>query len=161
MMPHFKKHLAVAAIAAGAAFTGINAQADVTTLTFEIINKTSSPLTLSRSSWDQSLAEPGYFDLDPESEHSFEANYKTNFGYPRKTPAILQEIISYSNGSQECTFRTTLRVTQSFGVFSPTLTSTRSASATSTGKEDVKCEARVTENTQTAPLNYTVRYTMG
>ena len=143
------------------ALTGVNAQADVTTLTFEIVNNTSEPLKLNRSSWDLSLAAPGFFDVDPYSEHSYEANYKTSFGYPRKTPATLREVISYATGNRECTFTTALRVTQSFGVFKPVLSSTRSASATSTGIDDVKCEARVTEKTDKVPLDYSVRFTMG
>ena len=160
-MTHVNKYLATAVMAISLALTGVNAQADVTTLTFEIVNNTSEPLKLNRSSWDLSLAAPGFFDVDPYSEHSYEANYKTSFGYPRKTPATLREVISYATGNRECTFTTALRVTQSFGVFKPTLTSARSASATSTGMEDVKCEARVTEKTDSAPLNYSVRYTVG
>ena len=160
-MTHFKIYLATAIVATGMALTSASAQADVTTLTFEIVNNTSGPLTLNRSNWNLSLAEPGFFDVDPLSEHSFEANYKTNFGYPRKNPATLREVISYANGNRECTFTTELKVSQSFGVFKPTLTSARSASATSTGMEDVKCEARVTEKTDNAPLNYSVRYTVG
>lgn len=161
LMTHFKKYLASILVATGMALAGVNAQADVTTLTFEIINKTSGPLKLNRSSWNLSLTEPGFFDVDPLSEHSFEANYRTNFGYPRKTPATLREVISYANGNRECTFTTELRVTQSFGMLRPTLSSTRSASASSTGMDDVKCEARITEKTDTAPLNYSVRYSMG
>lgn len=160
-MTHFKKHLAIAVMATTVMLTGINAQADVTTLTFEIINNTSGPLKLNRSNWNLSLVEPGYFDVEPLNEHSISVSYKTNFGYPRKTPATLREVFSYANGNRECTFTTALRVTQSFGVFKPTLRSTRSASATSTGMEDVACEARVTEKTDAAPLDYSVRFTMG
>ena len=160
-MTHVNKYLATAVMAISLALTGVNAQADVTTLTFEIVNNTSEPLKLNRSSWDLSLAAPGFFDVDPYSEHSYEANYKTSFGYPRKTPATLREVISYANGNRECTFTTALRVTQSFGVFKPALSSTRSASATSTGIDDVKCEARVTEKTDKVPLDYSVRFTMG
>ena len=160
-MTHFKIYLATAIVATGMALTSASAQADVTTLTFEIVNNTSGPLTLNRSNWNLSLAEPGFFDVDPYSKHSYEANYKTNFGYPRKTPATLREVISYANGNRECTFTTVLRVTQSFGVFRPTLETTRSASATSTGMDDVKCEARVTAKTDEAPLDYSVRFTMG
>ena len=136
-MTHVNKYLATAVMAISLALTGVNAQADVTTLTFEIVNNTSEPLKLNRSSWDLSLAAPGFFDVDPYSEHSYEANYKTSFGYPRKTPATLREVISYATGNRECTFTTALRVTQSFGVFKPVLSSTRSASATSTGIDDV------------------------
>ncbi|EPJ91496.1 hypothetical protein [Pseudomonas psychrophila] len=160
-MTHVNKYLATAVMAISLALTGVNAQADVTTLTFEIVNNTSEPLKLNRSSWDLSLAAPGFFDVDPNSEHSYEANYKTSFGYPRKTPATLREVISYATGNRECTFTTALRVTQSFGVFKPALSSTRSASATSTGIDDVKCEARVTEKTDKVPLDYSVRFTMG
>ncbi|KAB0491362.1 MULTISPECIES: hypothetical protein [Pseudomonas] len=160
-MTHVNKYLATAVMAISLALTGVNAQADVTTLTFEIVNNTSEPLKLNRSSWDLSLAAPGFFDVDPYSEHSYEANYKTSFGYPRKTPATLREVISYATGNRECTFTTALRVTQSFGVFKPALSSTRSASATSTGIDDVKCEARVTEKTDKVPLDYSVRFTMG
>lgn len=160
-MTHVNKYLATAVMAISLALTGVNAQADVTTLTFEIVNNTSEPLKLNRSSWDLSLAAPGFFDVDPYSEHSYEANYKTSFGYPRKTPATLREVISYATGNRECTFTTALRVTQSFGVFKPVLSSTRSASATSTGIDDVKCEARVTEKTDKVPLDYSVRFTMG
>ena len=160
-MTHVNKYLATAVMAISLALTGVNAQADVTTLTFEIVNNTSEPLKLNRSSWDLSLAAPGFFDVDPYSEHSYEANYKTSFGYPRKTPATLREVISYANGNRECTFTTVLRVTQSFGVFRPTLEATRSASATSTGMDDVNCEARVTAKTDEAPLDYSVRFTMG
>ena len=160
-MTHVNKYLATAVMAISLALTGVNAQADVTTLTFEIVNNTSEPLKLNRSSWDLSLAAPGFFDVDPYSEHSYEANYKTSFGYPRKTPATLREVISYATGNRECTFTTALRVTQSFGVFKPALRSTRSASATSTGIDDVKCEARVTEKTDKVPLDYSVRFTMG
>ena len=160
-MTHVNKYLATAVRAISLALTGVNAQADVTTLTFEIVNNTSEPLKLNRSSWDLSLAAPGFFDVDPYSEHSYEANYKTSFGYPRKTPATLREVISYATGNRECTFTTALRVTQSFGVFKPALSSTRSASATSTGIDDVKCEARVTEKTDKVPLDYSVRFTMG
>lgn len=160
-MTHFKKYLASILVATGMALSGVNAQADVTTPTLEVINNTSEPLKLNRSSWDLSLAEPGFFDVDPSSRHSFEARFRTNFGYPRKTPATLRETISYANGSRECTFTTELRVTQSFGILGPTLSSTRSASASSTGMDDVKCEARITEKTDTAPLDYSVRYTMG
>lgn len=159
-MTHVNKYLATAVMAISLALTGVNAQADVTTLTFEIVNNTSEPLKLNRSSWDLSLAAPGFFDVDPYSEHSYEANYKTSFGYPRKTPATLREVISYATGNRECTFTTALRVTQSFGVFKPVLSSTRSASATSTGIDDVKCEARVTEKTDKVPLDYSVRFTM-
>ncbi|MBJ2259284.1 hypothetical protein [Pseudomonas psychrophila] len=159
-MTHVNKYLATAVMAISLALTGVNAQADVTTLTFEIVNNTSEPLKLNRSSWDLSLAAPGFFDVDPYSEHSYEANYKTSFGYPRKTPATLREVISYATGNRECTFTTALRVTQSFGVFKPALSSTRSASATSTGIDDVKCEARVTEKTDKVPLDYSVRFTM-
>ena len=160
-MTDFKTCLATALMANTLAFTAIEAQADVTTLTFEIVNNTSGPLKLNRSSWDLALAAPGYFDVDPYSEHSYEANYKTNFGYPRKIPATLREVISYANGNRECTFSTELKVTQSFGVFKPNLSSARAASATSTGMDDVKCEAQVTEKTDQAPLNYSVRFTMG
>ena len=160
-MTHVNKYLATAVMAISLALTGVNAQADVTTLTFEVVNNTSEPLKLNRSSWDLSLAAPGFFDVDPYSEHSYEANYKTSFGYPRKTPATLREVISYATGNRECTFTTALRVTQSFGVFKPALSSTRSASATSTGIDDVKCEARVTEKTDKVPLDYSVRFTMG
>lgn len=160
-MTHVNKYLATAVMAISLALTGVNAQADVTTLTFEIVNNTSEPLKLNRSSWDLSLAAPGFFDVDPYSEHSYEANYKTSFGYPRKTPATLREVISYATGNRECTFTTALRVTQSLGVFKPALSSTRSASATSTGIDDVKCEARVTEKTDKVPLDYSVRFTMG
>ena len=160
-MTHVNKYLATAVMAISLALTGVNAQADVTTLTFEIVNNTSEPLKLNRSSWDLSLAAPGFFDVDPYSEHSYEANYKTSFGYPRKTPATLREVISYATGNRECTFTTALRVTQSFGVFKPVQSSTRSASATSTGRDDVKCEARVTEKTDKVPLDYSVRFTMG
>ena len=160
-MTHFKTYLAIAVVATTTMLTGMNAQADVTTLTFEIINNTSGPLKLNRSNWNLSLVEPGYFDVDPLSEHSIAVSYKTSFGYPRKTPAILREVFSYANGNRECTFNTALRVTQSFGVFKPTLISTRSASATSTGMDDAKCEARITEKTDQAPLNYSVRFTMG
>ena len=160
-MTHVNKYLATAVMAISLALTGVNAQADVTTLTFEIVNNTSEPLKLNRSSWDLSLAAPGFFDVDPYSEHSYEANYKTSFGYPRKTPATLREVISCATGNRECTFTTALRVTQSFGVFKPALSSTRSASATSTGIDDVKCEARVTEKTDKVPLDYSVRFTMG
>lgn len=160
-MTHVNKYLATAVMAISLALTGVNAQADVTTLTFEIVNNTSEPLKLNRSSWDLSLAAPGFFDVDPYSEHSYEANYKTSFGYPRKTPATLREVISYATGNRECTFTTALRVTQSFGVFKPALSLTRSASATSTGIDDVKCEARVTEKTDKVPLDYSVRFTMG
>ena len=160
-MTHVNKYLATAVMAISLTLTGVNAQADVTTLTFEIVNNTSEPLKLNRSSWDLSLAAPGFFDVDPYSEHSYEANYKTSFGYPRKTPATLREVISYATGNRECTFTTALRVTQSFGVFKPALSSTRSASATSTGIDDVKCEARVTEKTDKVPLDYSVRFTMG
>ena len=160
-MTHLNKYLATAVAATTLAFTGVNAQADVTTLTYEIVNNTSEPLKLNRSSWDLSLAAPGFFDVDPYSEHSYEANYKTNFGYPRKTSTTLREVISYANGTRECTFTTSLRVTQSFGVFKPALSSTRSASATSTGMDDVVCEARVTEKTDEVPLDYSVRFTMG
>ena len=160
-MTHVNKYLATAVMAISLALTGVNAQADVTTLTFEIVNNTSEPLKLNRSSWDLSLAAPGFFDVDPYSEHSYEANYKTSFGYPRKTPATLREVISYATGNRECTFTTALRVTQSFGVLKPALSSTRSASATSTGIDDVKCEARVTEKTDKVPLDYSVRFTMG
>ena len=160
-MTHFHTYLATAAVAITLAVAGTTAKADVTTLTFEIVNNTSGPLTLKRSGWDLSLAAPGFFDVAPSGEHSYEANYKTNFGYPRKNPATLREVISYASGNRECTFTTELRVSQSFGVFRPTLSSARTASATSTGIEDVKCSARVTEKTDSAPLNYSVRYTMG
>ena len=160
-MTHSNNSLATAVMACTLALTGVNAQADVTTLTFEVVNNTSGALKLNRSSWELSLAAPGFFDVDPYGEHSFEANYQTNFGYPRKTPATLREVISYANGDRECTFTTALRVTQSFGLFKPALSATRSASATSTGMDDVKCEARVTEKTDEAPLNYSVRFTMG
>ena len=160
-MTHFHTYLATAAVAITLAGAGATAQADVTTLTFEIVNNTSGPLKLNRSNWNLTLAEPGFFDVDAYSKHSYEANYKTNFGYPRKTPATLREVISYTNGNRECTFTTVLRVTQSFGVFRPTLEATRSASATSTGMDDVNCEARVTAKTDEAPLNYSVRFTMG
>lgn len=160
-MTRFNKYLAITLIASSLTLTSANAQAQITTLTFKIVNNTSSPLTLNRSNWNLSLAEPGFFDVNPLSEHSFEANYKTNFGYPRKNPATLREVISYASGNRECTFTTELRVSQSFGVFRPTLNSARTASATSTGIEDVKCSARVTEKTDSAPLNYSVRYTMG
>ncbi|HCN61827.1 MAG TPA: hypothetical protein DIT33_00315 [Pseudomonas sp.] len=160
-MTTFGKKLSAAVIAGALACSATQAQADVTTLTFEIINKTSGPIILNSSSWDKALAEPGFFDVDPLSEHSFEANYRTNFGYPRKTPATLREVISYAWGNRECTFTTELRVTQSFGLLRPTLKSLRVASATSTGIEDVKCDARVTEETDDAPLNYSVRYSMG
>ncbi|NNB60635.1 hypothetical protein HBN67_19305 [Pseudomonas fragi] len=160
-MTHFHTYLATAAVAITLAGAGATAKADVTTLTFEIVNNTSGPLTLKRSGWDLSLAAPGFFDVAPYGEHSYEANYKTNFAYPRKTPATLREVIAYSNGNRECTFSTALKVTQSFGTFTPTLHSTRAASATSTGVEDVKCEAQVTEKTDEAPLNYSVRFSMG
>ena len=160
-MTHFHTYLATAAVAITLAGAGATAQADVTTLTFEIVNNTSGPLKLNRSNWNLTLAEPGFFDVDAYSKHSYEANYKTSFGYPRKTPATLREVISYTNGNRECTFTTVLRVTQSFGVFRPTLEATRSASATSTGMDDVNCEARVTAKTDEAPLNYSVRFTMG
>ena len=160
-MTHLNKYLATAVMAITLTLTGVNAQADVTTLTFEIVNNTSGPLKLNRSNWDLSLAEPGFFDVAPNSRHSYEANYNTNFGYPRKTPVTLREVISYTNGTRECTFTTALRVTQSFGVFKPSLGSTRSASATSTGMDDVTCEARVTEKTDEVPLDYSVRFTMG
>ena len=160
-MTHFHTYLATAAVAITLAVAGTTAKADVTTLTFEIVNNTSGPLKLNRSNWNLALAEPGFFDVDAYSKHSYEANYKTNFGYPRKTPATLREVISYATGNRECTFTTALRVTQSFGVFKPALSATRSASATSTGMDDVKCEARVTEKTDEAPLNYSVRFTMG
>lgn len=160
-MTLYSKYLITAIAAVTATLTGVNAHADVTTLTFEIVNNTSGPLKLNRSNWNLALAEPGFFDVDPYSKHSYEANYTTNFGYPRKTPATLREVISYANGNRECTFTTVLRVTQSFGVFRPTLVATRSASATSTGMDDVKCEARVTAKTDEAPLDYSVRFTMG
>lgn len=155
------KYVALAAIAAGFVVASASVQAGVTTLTFEIVNNTSAPLTLNRASWDTGLATPGFFDVNALSEHSFEANYQTNFDYPRKTPAILREVIAYADGKRECTFTTVLKVTQSFGVFSPSLISTRTASATSTGKDDVECSARVTDKTETAPLSYSVRFTMG
>ena len=160
-MTFFSKYLIVAIAAVSVTLTGVNAHAEVTTLTFEIVNNTSGPLTLKRSGWDLSLAAPGFFDVAPYSEHAYEANYKTNFAYPRKTPATLREVIAYSNGNRECTFSTALKVTQSFGTFTPTLHSTRAASANSTGVEDVKCEAQVTEKTDEAPLNYSVRFSMG
>lgn len=160
-MTIFGKKLSAAVIASALACSATQAQADVTTLTFEIINKTSGPIILNSSSWDKALAEPGFFDVDPLSEHSFEANYRTNFGYPRKTPATLREVISYAWGNRECTFTTELRVTQSFGLLRPTVTAVRSASTTSTGVEDVMCHARVTEKTDDVPLNYSVQFSMG
>ena len=64
-MTHFHTYLATAAVAITLAGAGATAQADVTTLTFEIVNNTSGPLTLKRSGWDLSLAAPGFFDVAP------------------------------------------------------------------------------------------------
>jgi len=134
---------------------------DVTSISFEIVNNTAASITLNRSSWDRSLAAPGYFDVGRFNQNSFDANYSTNFTYPSKVnPQILRETLSYKEGERECTFTLDLKVYQSFGVFSPTVRATRAVDAKSTGVERVKCYADVVEYDNSAPFDFSVQFIM-
>lgn len=148
-MTLFSKYLITAIAAVTATLTGVAAHADVTTLTFEIVNNTSGPLKLNRSNWNLALAEPGFFDVDAYSKHSYEANYKTNFGYPRKTPATLREVISYANGNRELHLYYSAAGYPVIRRIQANARSHASASATSTGMDDVKCEKRGSQPKQT------------
>lgn len=159
MIDNIKKKIAVMSLMFVSVAAISNARAnDVTTISFEVVNDTSSALIMNSSSWDRSLAAPGYFDVGPLSEHSFAANYSANFTYPSKKPRYLRETLSYTNGEQECTYSVVLKVVQSFGVFSPTLSATREVYAASTGTKEAHCYAEVVEYDDSSPFDFSVEY---